>query len=97
VPIFHTRFDCLKNGVIVLGYQVKFETVCIGNTSIRIRSLKDQLQFSDPDGSCERAGVSSATWPLFGLVWPSSIILAEVMNTHPIQGIRILELGWGLV
>jgi predicted nicotinamide N-methyase len=80
----------------MLGYHVKFESLCIGDTSMQIRSLKDQLQFFDPDGSCERAGISSATWPLFGLVWPSSIVLAEVMNTHPIHGIKILELGCGL-
>ncbi|MES2207834.1 MAG: class I SAM-dependent methyltransferase [Pseudomonadota bacterium] len=78
------------------GYQVKFETLFIGDTSLKIRSLKDQLQYADPDGSCERAGISSATWPLFGLVWPSSLILAETMRVHAIDGLKVLELGCGL-
>ena len=77
-------------------YLVKFETLSLGGLDYRIRSLLDRQQFSDPDGSAERAGISSATWPLFGLVWPSSRILAGAMQTFAIDGKRILEIGCGL-
>jgi len=77
-------------------YQVKFETLNLGGLDYRIRSLLDRQQFFDPDGSAERAGISSASWPLFGLVWPSSRILAGVMQTYAIEGKRILEIGCGL-
>jgi 2-polyprenyl-3-methyl-5-hydroxy-6-metoxy-1,4-benzoquinol methylase len=77
-------------------YQVKFENLSLGGRDYHIRSLLDRQQYSDPDGVAERAGISSASWPLFGLVWPSSRILAEIAQTIPIQGRRILEIGCGL-
>lgn len=77
-------------------YQVKFETVSVGMVDFRIRSLKDRQQFSDPEGHSEEAGISSATWPLFGVVWPSAIVLANIMHTHVIENLRILEVGCGL-
>jgi predicted nicotinamide N-methyase len=77
-------------------YLVKFETLSLGGQDYRIRSLLDRQQFSDPDGSAERAGISSATWPLFGLVWPSSRILAGAMSDFSMEGKRILEIGCGL-
>jgi hypothetical protein len=48
-------------------YLVKFETLSLGGLDYRIRSLLDRQQFSDPDGAAERAGICSASWPLFGL------------------------------
>lgn len=78
------------------AYQVKFETLNLGGLDYRIRSLLDRQQFSDPDGSAERAGISSAAWPLFGLVWPSAHILAGAMQVFDIEGKRILEIGCGL-
>jgi 2-polyprenyl-3-methyl-5-hydroxy-6-metoxy-1,4-benzoquinol methylase len=80
----------------VADYQVKFETLCLGGFDYRIRSLLDRQQYSDPDGAAGRAGISSASWPLFGLVWPSARILAGIVQTLPIAGKRILEIGCGL-
>jgi predicted nicotinamide N-methyase len=77
-------------------YSVETKTVRIGAHDYRIRSLTDRLQFSDPDGVAERAGISSATWPLFGVVWPSGLALAEAMDKFPIEGKRILEVGCGI-
>jgi predicted nicotinamide N-methyase len=77
-------------------YQVKFETLSLGGLDYRIRSLLDRQQYSDPDGAAERAGISSATWPLFGLVWPSAHVLAGAMQVFDIAGKRILEIGCGL-
>jgi predicted nicotinamide N-methyase len=61
-----------------------------------MRSLLDRQQFHDPLGEAERAGISSATWPLFGLLWPSGRVLANAMLTFELEGKRILELGCGL-
>ena len=64
---------------------------------LHIRSLRDRQQFHDPDGVAAGLGISSALWPLFGLLWPSSFQLAERMAARPVDpGERILELGCGL-
>jgi len=80
----------------VPGYQVKFETLSIGGEDFRIRSLLDRQQYADPLGEAEAAGISSAAWPLFGLVWPSARIMAGAMQSFEIEGKRILEIGSGL-
>lgn len=77
-------------------YQVKFETLRLGGLDYTIRSLLDRQQYCDPDGAAERAGISSASWPLFGLVWPSARILAGIVQVLPIVGRRVLEIGCGL-
>lgn len=77
-------------------YRVKFETLNLGGQDYRIRSLLDRQQYYDPDGAAERAGISSASWPLFGLIWPSARVLADAMQTLEIDGRRVLELGCGL-
>jgi predicted nicotinamide N-methyase len=63
---------------------------------LQIRSLLDKSQFDDPLGEAERAGISSAAWPLFGLLWPSGHVLADEMMLFEIRGKRILEIGCGL-
>jgi predicted nicotinamide N-methyase len=78
------------------GYQVKTEAFLIGDISFDICTLLDRQQFYDPDGAAERMGISSAMWPLFGLVWPSGLILADKMSHFPIAGKRILEVGCGI-
>ncbi len=81
---------------MAVGYQVKFETVTVGKQPFEIRSLKDKQQYDDPEGVSKKAGVSSAGWPLFGVIWPSGMMLADVMDDYPADGIRILEVGCGL-
>jgi predicted nicotinamide N-methyase len=80
------------------GYLTKQESIAIaGVPNLIIRSLLDHQQYSDPDGECARLGISSATWPLFGLLWPSGAELAARMARHPVRpGERILEIGCGL-
>lgn len=63
---------------------------------MQIRSLLDRSQFDDDLGLAELAGISSAAWPLFGLLWPSGHVLAGAMLLYEIEGKRILELGCGL-
>lgn len=80
------------------GYLVKHEQVAIaGASDLRIRSLLDRQQFSDPHGAASIQGISSAAWPLFGMLWPSGRQLAERMALRPVRpGERILEIGCGL-
>lgn len=78
------------------GYNVETITIRIAADDYLVRTLSDRQQFSDPDGLAERAGISSATWPLFGMVWPAGLALAEEMSRFPVEGLRILEVGCGL-
>jgi 2-polyprenyl-3-methyl-5-hydroxy-6-metoxy-1,4-benzoquinol methylase len=82
----------------VPGYLTKQESIPIaGADDLIIRSLLDRQQFSDPLGVAQRLGISSASWPMFGLLWPSGALLAARMATHVLKrGERILEIGCGL-
>ena len=81
-----------------VGYLTKQENIAVtGVADMVIRSLLDKQQFYDPLDVALRLGISSATWPLFGLLWPSGARLAERMATRPVfAGERILEIGCGL-
>lgn len=80
------------------GYQTKQEHIAIhGAASLVVCSLLDRQQFADPHGEAAALGISSAAWPMFGLVWPSSLQLAARMAVRPlVVGERILEVGCGL-
>jgi len=78
------------------GYSVETATYRIGAQDYRIRSLSDRQQYWDPDGRAEQAGISSATWPIFGVVWPSGIALAQEMSHFAFAGLKILEVGCGI-
>ncbi|GAB3267973.1 class I SAM-dependent methyltransferase [Chitinimonas naiadis] len=78
------------------GYHVKHQTLALGDSDFVVRSLLDRQQYADQDGAAEAAGISSASWPLFGLVWPSARMLADAMQTYDIEGKRVLEIGCGL-
>lgn len=79
------------------GYQVKVEAISFhGVADLHIRSLRDRQQFHDPEGAAAAEGISSADWPLFGLVWPSSRMLAGQLAGRDLGGRRILEVGCGL-
>ncbi|MEQ1804015.1 MAG: SAM-dependent methyltransferase [Burkholderiaceae bacterium] len=80
------------------GYQTKQEQIAVvGVPDLSMRSLLDREQFSDPLGEAERLGISSAAWPLFGLLWPSGVQLAGRLALRPVSATeRILELGCGL-
>ena len=78
------------------GYQVKLETIPVAGLAMQVRSLLDKQQFHDPDGEAERLGISSATWPLFGMVWPSALVLAAHLQNAVLGQRRILEVGCGL-
>jgi hypothetical protein len=57
----------MSNATPPIGYEVKFQRVGVGGgADLQIRSLLDKQQFYDPLGLALAAGISSATWPLFG-------------------------------
>ena len=81
-----------------LGYETRMQRVAIpGGEDLMIRSLLDRQQYHDPSGAAERLGICSASWPLFGLLWPSSLHMAERLLQRPVRpDERILEIGCGL-
>ena len=76
--------------------RVRYQTIEVGHKDIHLCTLRDNQQFSDPDGVAKQLGISSANWPLFGIVWPSSLVLANHMLDYDIAGKRILEVGCGI-
>jgi predicted nicotinamide N-methyase len=80
------------------GYQTRQERIAIaGVADLVIRSLADRQQFFDPLGQADRMGISSAAWPLFGVLWPSGAHLAARLARRPVCATeRILEIGCGL-
>ncbi len=79
-------------------YSTKTETIVIaGVNDLIIRSLLDRQQYYDPKGAAERLGICSASWSLFGMLWPSSIRLASALALRPVNpDEKILEIGCGL-
>ncbi len=79
-------------------YLTKTETIEIqGVNDLVICSLLDRQQFYDPKGAAERLGICSASWSLFGMLWPSSIRLASAIALRPVDpNEKILEIGCGL-
>lgn len=73
-----------------------YQTVEFGETDIHLRTLRDKQQFHDPEGIAEDLGISDALWSLFGVVWPSGLVLAEHLREYPIESKRILEVGCGM-
>lgn len=66
--------------------RLRYQTMEFGGMDIHLRTLRDNQEFSDDDGIAEALGISSATWPLFGIVWPSGQILAHLMLDFQIAG-----------
>lgn len=76
--------------------RVSYQTIEFGDVDIHLRTLRDKQEFLDGDGVAERLGISSAQWSLFGVVWPSSEVLAHLMSDFAIKDKRILEIGCGI-
>ena len=76
--------------------RIRYQTIEIEDIDIHVRTLRDNQQYFDPDGIASKIGISSATWPLFGIIWASSEVLAHLMFDYEIEGVRILEVGCGI-
>ncbi|MCI5166638.1 MAG: methyltransferase domain-containing protein [Candidatus Electrothrix sp. GM3_4] len=76
--------------------RICYQTIEVGNIDIHLCTLRDKQQFNDPDNAAHNLGISSAAWPIFGVVWPSSIVLAHYMLDYQTEGKKILEIGCGM-
>ena len=76
--------------------RIRYQTIEFDKTDIHVRTLRDRQQFSDKNDIAKNLGISSATWPIFGVVWPSSIVLAHFMLDYDFSNKRILEIGCGI-
>ena len=76
--------------------RVRYQTIEFDEVDIHVRTLRDNLQYSDVDGIAEKSGISSATWPFFGIIWDSSLVLAHFIFDFEVMGTRILEVGCGI-
>ena len=73
-----------------------YQTVEFGKIDIHLCTLRDNQEFHDPKGTAEKLGISSASWPIFGVVWPSSMVLAHFICDYETGSKRILEIGCGM-
>ncbi len=76
--------------------RIRYQTLEFGAVDIHLRTLRDRQEFLDRDGVAENLGICSAAWPIFGVVWGSSEVLAHLMFDYQIAGMRILEVGCGI-
>ena len=79
-----------------MSIRTRFQTIEFGEIDIHVRTLRDNQQYEDINQIAEKLGISSATWPLFGVIWPSSLELAKFMSNFDISNKRILEVGCGI-
>ena len=79
------------------GYEVRLRRIAVaGGADLDIRCLLDRQQYADPQGEAAAAGISPASWSLFGQVWPSAQKLADLMQAWELGTRRVLEIGCGL-
>jgi len=74
----------------------KYQTIEFGEDDIHLRTLKDRQQYKDEDKIAEKLGISSASWSLFGVLWPSSEVLANFIYNYDFKNKKILEVGCGI-
>ena len=73
-----------------------YQTVEFGKTDIHLCTLRNRQEFHDPAGVAEKLGICSASWPIFGVIWPSSLVLAHFIFDYDTDSKRILEVGCGM-
>jgi predicted nicotinamide N-methyase len=76
--------------------RLSYQTVEFGKIDIHLCTLRNRQEFHDPLGVAESLGISSAQWPIFGVVWPSSKVLAHYISDYDTGSKRILEIGCGM-
>jgi predicted nicotinamide N-methyase len=74
----------------------KYQTIEFENIDIHLRTLKDTQQFFDDKDKAQKLGINSASWAIFGVLWPSSQVLANYMFKSHTKSKRILEVGCGI-
>ena len=79
-----------------MALRFRYMTYEFGHNDIHLRTLRNKQEYSDQDGAAEAVGISSANWSLFGVVWPSAVVLANHMFLYDFEKLRILEVGCGI-
>jgi predicted nicotinamide N-methyase len=74
----------------------RYQTVEFGKLDIHLCTLRDNQEFYDPFDIAKNLGISSASWPIFGIIWPSSLVLAHFICDYQTRNKRILEIGCGM-
>ncbi len=79
-----------------MGLKYRYQTYQIGAHRIRLRTLRDLDQYVDTGGLTEAAGISREAFPLFGVVWASAEVLANLLVRRDLSDKRVLEVGCGM-
>lgn len=74
----------------------RYQDYSIGEHRIRLRTLRDLDQYTDTNGAAESAGISRDAFPLFGIVWASAEVLANLLLTENLSDKNVLEIGCGM-
>lgn len=94
--VFSPSIGFKGKSCIMSHMRIRYSTIEFREFDIHVRTLRDNQQFSDPEGEALKLGISSATWPFFGIIWESGIHLAYLMEDYPVGGISVLEIGCGI-
>lgn len=78
------------------GIELKSEIITINDFEYSISSLKDLQQFDEQDQEAVALGIPSSTWSLFGVIWPTSVVMALKLHKCRMEGKRVLEIGCGI-
>ncbi|MBZ2167419.1 class I SAM-dependent methyltransferase [Marinobacter sp. F4216] len=76
--------------------RLRYQTIEFGEIDVHLCSLRNTNEYYDPKGKAEELGICSASWPIFGVVWPSSLVLAQFMLGYDTTSKRVLEVGCGM-
>jgi predicted nicotinamide N-methyase len=75
--------------------RISYQTIEFGQIDIHLCTLRNKQEFHDPEGIAKELGISSALWPIFGIVWPSGLVLAHHIINYEMKSKRVLEIGCG--
>lgn len=78
------------------NYRLRREIITVCLVDYGICSLLDKQQFDEDDHEAIALGINSASWSLFGVIWPASHILAAEVCVTDLVGKRVLEIGCGI-
>ena len=76
--------------------RLRYQTIEFGEVDIHLCTLRNRQEFHDPDHTAEKLGISSASWPIFGVIWPSSMVLAHFISEYDTESKKVLEVGCGM-
>jgi len=85
-----------------MAVDFKTSQILVAGSTWNIRQLLNRDQFPTESEkvsiglSLWGADVPESLWPLSGILWPSGVLLAEIIANQNYEGMRILEVGCGV-